>query len=189
MITAENYVVTVSELCTFKPLFHVFLPSLKYLCPCTKVSPKIPFILYTTLTELKHKTNVFKNKYLKYNKVPEVITNLLWLMYSTGIYITAIKQYLRRHADKLHPISAWLLLSFVLKCVCLPHVVQCPVISYHHSVRSAAEQTAICFINTNVCMCVWESLEDGGGGGLRKSDRPIDKGSGQICPADMEEFI
>lgn len=116
-----------------------------------------------------------------------MITNLLWLMYSTGVYITAIKQYLRRHADKLHPIPAWRLRSFVLECVCLPHVVQCPVISYHHSVRSTAEQTAICCINTNVCMCL--RAFGGLGGGLWQSVGPGDKGSGQICPADMEELI
>lgn len=37
-------------------------------------------------------------------------------------------------------------------------------------------------------VCVWERLE-GWVGGLWQSGRPGDKGSGQICPADMEEFI
>ncbi len=38
-------------------------------------------------------------------------------MHSTGVYKAAIIQYLRRHADKLHPISVWNPCVFVLVCV------------------------------------------------------------------------
>lgn len=53
----------------------------------------------------------------KNNNVPEMIINLLWLMRSTGVYKAARIQYLRRHADKLHPISVWNPCAFVLVCV------------------------------------------------------------------------
>lgn len=51
------------------------------------------------------------------NNMPEMIINLLWLMHSTGVYKAVIIQYLRQHADKLHPISVWNPCAFVLVCV------------------------------------------------------------------------
>lgn len=45
-------------------------------------------------------------------------------------------------------------------------------------------------IQIYVCMYVWAPLEDRGGlEWVWQSDKPWDKRCGQICPADMEEFI